>query len=119
MQRTSTLVIYVYQNTEDEDQKANWNYFLRNGMNAADGNMYHIAAQELVSCSCCLVCRVAAWLLQQLTEWWPCISVWLVCVWWSSGRQYRSVAARHGRGYVLLMVPTLAVCTMHSQVLKL
>ena len=51
LQQGSTLVIYVYQNTEDEDQQANWQYFLRMGMAADDGNVYHIVAQELVRLS--------------------------------------------------------------------
>ena len=41
-------MVYVYQNTEDEDQKANFNYFMRHGMDAADGNSYIVIAQELV-----------------------------------------------------------------------
>ena len=41
-------MVYVYQNTEDEDQQANFNYFLRHGMDAEDGNSYVVIARELV-----------------------------------------------------------------------
>ena len=42
-------MVYVYQNTEDEDQKANFDYFLRSAMDPEDGNSYVVIAQELVS----------------------------------------------------------------------
>ena len=38
----------MYQNTEDEDQQANFRYFLRHGMEPEDGNSYVVIAQELV-----------------------------------------------------------------------